>query len=325
MKPRPDFRTFRLGEARALLDKFADDLRARGFSARSIRDYPERVGQFIKFVDDAGTVERLADITSAHVREYQTALSKRQTKRGARVPLSMSMIHTLLVALRTFFRFLVRTGFLLADPSSAITFPKKRRNPPRYVPTESEVAVLIASYPNTPIGLRGRAMAELFYGSAIRCAELCALGVRDVDVVEGIVRVRRGKGGRDRVVPCGERAAAAVREYTGRARARWIRTATDVLFLTVNGRALDVPTVDRMFREACARAGLMKKITPHCLRHACATHMLKGGANLRHVQEQLGHASLSTTQVYTRLEITDLKRVHERTHPRERDIAEAIA
>ena len=315
--------TFDLGEAAALADKFKEHFAARSLSKRTPDDYAVYISRFLRWLRENIPVDSLADLTPAHLRAYQTAIYKSKTRR-ANAPLSLYTISSILIPLRTFFRWLVRSGYLLADPSTSIALPKLPHQIPRGIPTPREVARIIAACPDTPLGVRDRAVVELLYGAAIRNSELCALGQDDVDLECGTVRVH-GKGGRERVVPCGAAAVSAIRAYLKTSRPRLARSATAALFISCRGRALRLQTPDDILRGRTRKAGIKKRIHPHLLRHACATHMLHGGANLRHVQAQLGHASLNTTQIYTHLTITDLRRVHAKTHPRERAAAETEA
>jgi len=175
---------------------------------------------------------------------------------------------------------------------------------------------------STPHGYRDRTVLEVLYASGIRKGELCQLRICDVNLEDELLTVRRGKGGRDRVVPLSAIACRFIAHYLQYARPRLLNgTLTDTLFLSGQGHQLGATTVNELIRRATARAGIKSHVTSHLWRHTCATHMLQNGANLRHVQEMLGHAKLETTQRYLHLTILDLKRAHHRFHPREMDIA----
>jgi integrase/recombinase XerD len=176
----------------------------------------------------------------------------------------------------------------------------------------------------TPLGLRDRAILEVLYSTGIRNAELRALQLYDLDLDRGLLRINEGKNAKDRVVPLGRAACNYLREYLTEARPRLLKargaeaTTEQLVFLSRTGRPLWTLGVIYPIRKHARRAGIEKTITPHTLRHTFATHMLQGRADIRHIQAMLGHASVATTQIYTRVEVTDLKAVHRRCHPRER-------
>jgi site-specific recombinase XerD len=309
---------FRTIETRILIENFLDHLVSeRGYSKVTRCGYWCDLSQFLHFLHDTSPAERIADLSPAHLRAYQTAICQQRDRRRG-TPLSLKSISNKLSTVRMFFRWLVRSGHLLADPSAVFVLPKYRKNPPSYIPTPKEIARIIDACPRSPFGIRDRAVIELLYGSGIRSGELRTLTIDGVDFENGTVRVH-GKGGRDRVVPMGTAAANALKEYLARARPALFRAPTNILFLNYQGGPFKFNRVADILHDACKAAGITRRIHPHLLRHACATHMLQGGANLRHVQVQLGHASIHTTQIYTHLNITDLKRVHRKTHPRELD------
>ena len=208
------------------------------------------------------------------------------------------------------------------DPSAEIRLPRPGRRLPRNVLTVGEARKLL-DQPNVdkPLGLRDKAILELLYSTGVRNGELRRLTVRDVDVERQEVRVINGKGRKDRVVPLGSLAAVYVTRYIEDARPGFVAKRgepVDFLFTRRTGRPLLPQDVEKTVIKYARAAGLKKSVTPHGLRHTCATHMLKGRAGIRHIQEQMGHKSLATTQIYTHVEIADLKREHHRCHPRER-------
>ena len=239
--------------------------------------------------------------------------------------LSAKSRHDLLAAVRRFFGWMVRRRKLLADPSASLVLRHPKRGLPKAVPSEEEMARLLQAPGRSALELRDGALLALLYGAGLRRSEAAALDVSDLDLVERTVLVRRGKGGRGRLVPMGTEATERLRLYLtsgrpelsagGRSPALFVGARRDAAH---RGRRLSPKTVSALVKEAAVHAGLEKSVTAHSLRHACATHMLRAGAGVRHVQELLGHAHVATTTIYTRVTVPDLVRVHARTHPRGR-------
>ena len=329
---------------RLLLLRFVEAMTAWAFSKRTIPSYAQHVAVFLDWLEKETDVGDLGEVTPEVLSSYQTALlgmeRKRPGKRKATEPksasevpatapsepaaaggrLSTSTQHARLSALRSFFGFLAREGKLLVDPAASLVLPKKRRSLPRSLLTPKEALKLVESIETkTPMGHRDRAVVEVLYATGIRNAELRGLTLADFDAEAGTLFVRAGKGGKDRVLPLGPVVTAIVSDYVQLARPKLAkRSGVTSLFVSNHGWPLWPASVVRIVDLAARRAGLQKTVRPHRLRHACATHMLQGGADVRHIQRLLGHSSLSTTEVYTRVEIGDLKAVHKRFHPRER-------
>ena len=224
-----------------------------------------------------------------------------------------------LSAVLSFVRALVRLDYLLVDISHGVELPRRNASIPRVILSESETLCLLEG-PNVNrlAGLRDRAILEMLYATGLRNLELCHLDLADLDPAEGLVLVRNGKGGQDRKVPMGQEAWIWVEEYLAQCRPQWLSDASEqALFLGRFGKRLAKQDLTMMVARWAKRVGLEKRVTPHCLRHTCATHMLRRGASLRHLQVMLGHKSVVTTQVYTRVELSDLRKVLKRCHPRE--------
>jgi integrase/recombinase XerD len=221
--------------------------------------------------------------------------------------------------LRAFCRYLVREDWLLADPSARIPNPKKPRALPRAILESAEVQKILAQPDlRTARGYRDRTILEVLYSTALRREEVANLSVADVDTGAGYVRVREGKGGRDRVVPLGQSVGELIDAYLAGVRPEWPNAEhAAALFLNRWGNRMDPNAVWAVVRRYVRAAGIKKPVSTHTFRHTCATHMLRNGAPIRHLQEMLGHKSLETTQVYTRITINDLKAVHAKFHPRE--------
>ncbi len=319
------------------LVRFVEAMTAWSWSKRTIPSYEQNVRFFFDWLDEETDVTSLGQVSAETLASYQMAVLSEEKRSGGH--LSTGTQHSRLVVLKSFFRFLAREGKLLTNPAAGLQLPKKRKHLPRAYLTPKEAIRLAESIDTkTPVGLRDRAIVEVLYATGIRNAELRALTISDFDPAEATLTVRAGKGGKDRIVPLGPVASEVVSDYVALARptltkaSSWTWRSREVggrprkrppkgvssLFVSQWGFPLHAPVVIDIVKRAAARAGIRKAISPHQLRHACATHMLKGGADIRHIQKLLGHASLQTTQIYTHVEISDLKAVHRRFHPRER-------
>lgn len=224
-----------------------------------------------------------------------------------------------LSALRTFAVHLVASGVRSDEFTALVERPRAHRRLPDTLSADDMAALLAVPDTTTPLGLRDRAMLELMYGSGLRVSELCGLQLQSVDLDEGFLRVL-GKGSKERVVPVGSKALEALRVYLSEAgRAHFVKKRTgSALFLSEWGRAISRKTFWVHLHEYARRAGISRKVKPHALRHSFATHLLANGADLRAIQEMLGHADISTTQIYTALERAQLLGEHARAHPRSR-------
>ena len=253
-------------------------------------------------------VSTLEEIKAGHFAEY---LAWRK-----RAGLATASIKLEAIALRVFFRFLLARKLLATNPAENLALPRIDK----YLPETLDAAAitrLLESVPATSaIGLRDRAMLELLYASGLRISELCTVRLENLDLDDGMVRVT-GKGNKTRLVPVGSEALRALSRYLELERPRLVsrRTGAEV-FLSVRGRKLTPQRVWQLIKAYAARAGLEANVYPHLLRHSFATHLLAGGADLRIIQEMLGHADISTTQIYTHVDSSHLKTVHRKFHPR---------
>ena len=313
MKP-ASRRRFELLVARCL-----EQLEVHGFSPRTIGSYRSHLGFFLAWLDRETDVDEVTAVTPEVLHGYQTWLYGYTDEEGRGLAIATQAAR--LSVVRAFFRWLVKTDVLLYDPAGGLELPKRKGILPRSVLTKSEVErMLAAPDTTTTLGLRDRAMLEVLYSTGIRNAELRALTIYDLDLDRGLVRINEGKNAKDRVVPLGEVACRWLREYLDEARPKLLArdAGEQTVFLSKNGRPLlPLGVIDRIRRLARA-AGIERPVTPHSMRHTFATHMLRGRADIRHIQAMLGHASVATTQIYTRVEVTDLKTVHRRCHPREK-------
>ncbi len=225
-----------------------------------------------------------------------------------------------LVSMRNFFKFAVMEELIPLDPTENLESPKVRQSLPTYLRQDEVEKVLAAPDPSTPLGLRDRAMLEVLYSSGLRVSELLNLRISDLDLRLGCVRCI-GKGDKERLVPIGRKAIAAVEQYMALVRPQFVRPSSppphnQVIFLTRNGRRLSRISIWKIIHDYGTRVGLRGRLTPHKLRHSFATHLLERGADLRSVQLMLGHADISTTQIYTHVVEERLKQVYKAHHPR---------
>ena len=285
---------------------FDADLRRRGAAEKTRRAYAVDLGQFARWAGARDLTPATVDIRS--LRRFAASLSQA----GA----APATVARKLASLRAFFRALREHGVVDQNPADLIAAPRKGESLPRTL-KPAEVAALLDRIPaGTPLELRDRALFELAYGSGLRAEELVTLDTGAVDFDAEEVRVE-GKGSKTRILPVGEHALAALERYLATARpALHGGDGEPALFLSKSGRRLSTSDVRRRLRAWARRAELPGGVSPHWLRHSFATHLLEGGADLRAIQELLGHASLSTTQVYTRVESKRLQSAYARSHPR---------
>jgi site-specific recombinase XerD len=291
------------------LKLLGDDLDRRDAAVRTRRAYRVDLEQFASWADARGLLPQ--DVGPKDVRRYIALLSNRA--------LAPSTSARKLAALRALFKSQREHGKIAQNPAELVTTPRRPHDLPRVLSAREAAKLLDAIPANGPLELRDRAMFELAYACGLRAEELVSLGIDDVDHDGEQLRVE-GKGRKTRYVPVGELALAALREYLDRARPGLaVPGSADALFLSKTGRGLNTSDVRRRLRIWTLRSGIESStgaIGPHALRHSFATHLLDGGADLRSIQELLGHASVSSTQIYTRVESARLKSAYARSHPR---------
>ena len=281
---------------------------ARNAAAKTRRAYLADVAQLGAWADRQALAP--GDLDHRRLRLFAGVLSER----GA----SKSTVARKLASIRSFYRHLVDRGELAASPADLVASPKRDQYLPRVLKASELSALLDAIPASTPLELRDRAMFELAYAAGLRAEELTGLDLTNLDFDAEELRVN-GKGGKERVVPAGEHAWRALTAYLERGRsllAREADPAESAVFLSKSGRRLGTADLRRRLRAWTQRAAVGTGATPHTLRHSFATHLLEGGADLRTIQELLGHATISTTQTYTRIESRRLRQVYERAHPR---------
>lgn len=301
-------------EQRALV--YLEALEARGYSAATIRVYRTDLKRFVRWARTRTELGCIQDIGRGELMSYAAELLTAKSPNGH--PWAVMTRNRHLATIRGFFRFLVKEGVLLSDPGSALEGFRTERKLPTVPSVHDVLKTLAAIDVSTHKGLRDRAAAEILYGSGLRISELLSLDLGDVDFALCVLNIRLGKGGKGRMVPMLPEAARSLREYLERSRPKLADADEVALFVSVFGdRMKDMNFCERLKRYA-VMAGLSMKVTPHVLRHCCATHLLKGKANIRHIQALLGHESISSTQIYTRVEVSDLVEVVRRCHPREK-------
>ncbi len=291
-----------------LLAPFNDFLMLeQGASPRTDEAYGRDLARFATYAMTRGA-SGPPDVTARLLREYVYHLKD--------VGLAPASIRRNISALRTYFKFLLGEGHVTHDPSERLESPKRWRTLPDVL-SVAEVEKLLASPTlDDPLVFRDRALLELAYGAGLRVSEWISIGVRDVMFDEGLVRVF-GKGSKERLVPIGRRAIGALASYVRELRPRLEQgEGRGALFLNARGQPLTRMGAWKILRKYVERAGIEKHVSPHTLRHSFATHLLEGGADLRAVQEMLGHADISTTQIYTHVDREYLRSVHRQYHPR---------
>jgi len=315
----PDAGRERAGDELAgLLAEYDTWLRVeRGLAPNSLAAYRRDLRRYTEYLRRRGVTGEIANVDEAVVSGYVDELQQARTDDGLR-RYKESSIARALAAVRSFHRFCLEEGLLGSDPSGDVGGPRVPQGIPKAL-SEAEVDALLAAVPGDgPRPRRDRAILEMLYAGGLRISELVGLDLGDVDLYDGLVRVL-GKGSKERVVPLGRTAREAVGDYLTTGRPELVgRQTTSALFLNARGGRLTRQGAWLMVRAAGDRAGLQGRLFPHVLRHSCATHMLDRGADIRVVQELLGHASLSTTQVYTKVSPERLRAVYDQAHPRAR-------
>lgn len=289
-------------------------MRVRGYSEQTIHNTAVAVSRFARWCAERG-VTRSTEVTKPLLIRYQRHLYHYRTKTG--MPLSFKSQRTRLQPLRAFFKYLSKNNLILYNPASDLELPRLEKRLPRCVLSASEAdAVINVPDVKTPLGIRDRAILETFYSTGMRRLELVSLKLYDLDAERGTVMVRLGKGRKDRMIPIGERALGWIEKYLADVRPSLVVEPDDgTLFLTFRGEPFSGMGMSSLVREYVEAADIGKKGACHLFRHTMATLMLEGGADIRFIQAMLGHADLSTTQIYTQVSIRKLKEIHTATHP----------
>jgi integrase/recombinase XerD len=279
----------------------------RGLSSNTIGAYARDLAQYAQYLQKLAVAD-WSEVNEAAVSAWTAHLGKAEYARSSQA--------RKLSAVRMLARHLVREGIRKDDFTELVSAPKLSRKLPEVLTRGELERLLDAPATNTPHGLRDRAMLELFYSSGLRVSELCGILLQSINLDDGYVRVF-GKGAKERIAPIGGAAITAVRDYLAGGRPHFVKAKTgSELFLSQQGKAISRKMVWVLIKQYAAKAGIKKPIKPHLLRHSFATHLLEGGADLRAIQEMLGHSDISTTQIYTAVQSARLADEHALYHPR---------
>jgi integrase/recombinase XerD len=279
----------------------------RGLAQNTLESYGRDLRQFQSYLQE-GKIDFMKDLNRATILTY---LGNLQTRGKA-----VSTISRNLAAIKSFYQYLVRERYLEKDPAAHLESPKLEKKLPKVLSVHEVEELLKQPSSTLPAGLRDKAMLELLYATGIRVSELISLNISDVNLDMGYIKCY-GKGSKERIVPLGSIAAKCVQEYLGKGRTKLVRTYEEAaLFINHHGNRLTRQGFWKIIKKYAQEACIVKEITPHTLRHSFATHLLENGADLRSVQEMLGHADISTTQIYTHVTRNHLKEVYDKTHPR---------
>ena len=290
-----------------LLDEYVNFLLVeKNYSPHTLDAYSRDLAQYADFLDSTGRDP--LRVTPERMGAYGEYLRRRGIGRT-------SMARKI-AAVRSFYKYLARDGAVGPEAVDNIGSVKPGMRLPHTLSADQVSALIESVDGDKPLDIRDRAMLELLYSSGLRVSELCALRPQDVDVQQGMIRCR-GKGGKTRTVPVGRAAMHRLDRYTSTVRSEWTRGRdTDRLFVTARGAGLRRETCWHMVQRRALKAGLAEHVSPHTLRHSFATHMMENGADLRSVQEMLGHADIATTQIYTHVSLRQMREVFDRCHPR---------
>ena len=300
------------------IERFKDQMELLNYSARSWATARGVLRQMRVYLESQEIYE-VSAVTKTALNGFRHWLFSEPTWKGtARAIASQNRC---LSVVKGFFRFLHEEGVVVADPAEGMTYAKEPQILPRNVLTVQEARKILTKPDiQTALGYRDRTILEVFYSTGIRRSELISLTVANVDLEAGLLRINGGKGAKDRVVPLTQIAVTFLESYINGIRPNMMNgKEKERLFLSERGLQMGKNTVSGVVEKYAKLARIKKRVTPHCWRHTCATHLVQNAANLRHVQEMLGHKNLSTTERYLQLTITDLKEAHRKFHPRERE------
>lgn len=306
-----------------LVERFDEYLASLNYAAKTRVGYKHQVEVFINWIVENTTIETVSQITPSHLQQYQVALSLGNQLVGQIEPkrLSISLQITYIIAVRSFFRYLVRGQQLIYNPADNLQLPKRPQTLAKMILTKTEVRKLLSVYKNSDDikDIRDQAILEIFYCTGIRKSELLGLTLSDISLVDRIITVK-AKGGHSRIIPLNETATYALSRYLEVSRSQLIRDKQhSYLFVCRRfSTPLGSSDLEDIVNRATKKAKLKRRVTPHMLRHSCATHLLENQADIRQIQQLLGHRYLSSTEIYTQVSVTDLRQMISRCHPRER-------
>ena len=293
---------------------YVEQLKTLHYASQSVQYKHASLKWFIEWCQERG-IDNIETITRPVIQRYQRHLYYQISRTGK--PLSVQSQRNRLTAVRTWFKFLMRENLILYNPASEIDLPKSEKRLPKHALTVEEAEKVLAQPDiHTDSGMRDRAILEVFYSTGIRRAELVNLCMEDINRGAGVLAIRQGKGRKDRFVPVGDRALLWLNKYLEDVRPQYsLPSSPDNLFLDERGIALDPHVVSRAVQKYVKQSGIGKTGRCHLFRHTMATLMLENGADIRFIQQMLGHTLLSTTEIYTHVAIHKLKEIHTATHP----------
>jgi len=307
-----------------MFDSYGKHLQALNRTPKTVKQYIQWVQRFFDFAETLG-VKTPADVTSSHLIAYQKHIANVINKKGRIFGVKSQNHH--MIGIVMFLRYLCAEGILAHNPAQHVQYAKVPEELPRDILSVPEIKKMLrAPDVRTVMGYRDRVIMEVFYSTGIRKQELLDLTTDAVNLESGVLMIRHGKGGKDRVVPLGRIAAKYLETYMNGIRPTLLQIRTletkpqeKRLFISMRGLPLSKNALADRIEHYRRLAGIAHPVTPHTFRHSCATHMIRNRANIRHVQEMLGHMNLNTTEKYLHLTITDLKEAHHKFHPREKD------
>lgn len=271
----------------------------KGYSLKTLKEYKYDLMMFIGFIDDKDPV----DVTTWDIRKFLRYLKQEKNYKNV-------SLHRKICSIRSFYKFLEKERIVQNNPAHAIESPKIPKSLPKTLTIEETKKII-----KIPKLLRDRVILVLLYSSGLRVSELCNLKLDDIEFAEKVLRINAGKGNKDRIVPLNGGVAQLMKEYIDKSKILRSKHQSKTLFLNKYGTPLSVRTVQRIVKKTKEQANINKKVTPHVFRHAFATHLIEGGADIRVIQELLGHASLQTTQIYTHVSLTHLRESYDKGHP----------
>lgn len=279
----------------------------KGLSPNSIYSYVTDLKEYVEFLEKNYLIKDPNDITKQHIRNFIARLKRKHN--------TPSSISRKMSAIRSMHKYLLLEKLVSHNVSLGVSLPKKQKKLPVVLNVEEVDALMVAADGDEPLELRNKAMLELLYGCGLRISELLALRLSDLHINMGFINIY-GKGNKERIVPIGLEAAYALKQYIDKGRTKLKKIPGDILFVNTRGSEISRVGFYKVLKNLTFKAGIMKEVSPHTLRHSFASHLLDNGVDLRVVQELLGHEDISTTQVYTHISRQKLKEVYDEYHPR---------
>ena len=297
-----------------MMEEHLKSLLVRNYSEHTVKSRRVFIERFIRWCEPRGVTEPV-EVTRPILERYQRHLFHYRQNNGK--PLTFMSQHTHIVPLRVWFKWMARQRYILHNPASELELPRMEHRLPKTIFSVTEIEQVLAQPDvNDPLGLRDRALMEVLYSTGIRRRELAALKLYDVDTERGTVTIRLGKGKKDRVIPIGDRAASWVEKYIREARGQIVVEPDDyTVFVSNAGEPFNLDYLTQLVRDHVDAANIGKRGACHTFRHTMATLMLENGADIRYIQQMLGHSDLKTTAIYTHVSIRQLKLIHAATHP----------